>query len=1082
MKKQRISLKKVLSVFLVFVMTLTMIPAISLMFGEKLTAHAYGTYTKQKDIEYSYSPTTKFILSGVVIHSTVSRSKAEETLRGNKYTPVGSNFNSGIGPTSGYILHGVKYTSDPTKAIKAYAVRDTDDPDTYTGPAYNGKTVTWNIVPGSNLNAGNNGKQLKLYTTNAYEAGPAVTYFAVCSDNDDQTARNEILDNGYTPALDQNGSWQNCNEGNNGAYTYAGYQSSCAVINSADLRTAYSYAKYLYENGGSGTSGLSYALSNAETVLSDLNDGYTTKKQSVIDNYTRALYDAVPAITPETEYSALVGTANMLRYYSFTPATTGSYIFYSCGSGNAQGYIYNKTSSGTGIGSVVASNDDAPGYMKTTLGQNSNQFCMTANLTAGTTYLFMVRLSGTGTGTVKFKVANARNITFNTTGGSANATLALPQGEQIKFSNVRTSSNASFTRTGHSLIAWSANGTGAEEKLCMNTESFTVPSVNTTYYALWNPSNAAALTVNTAYTATISAGSQIIYYQFTPSKTGKYICYGTSSTDTFGILYNANTYPSNATYLSASDNDGRAALGQNSNQFCLDESLTAGTKYLIGVKFNGTGTGSVPFRIEEAYTVTYNANGGAGAPAAQEKYYNKALTLSSVIPTRTGYTFLGWAASSSATDASYQAGSAYNANADINLYAVWQANTYTVTLDNNNAVTAGTAAVTAAYDSDMPSAVMPVKTGYTFGGYYDGENGTGTQYYTADGASARTWDKTSAATLYADWTINTYTVTFKDADGNVIKTETVNYGTTPTAPSIPAKAADETYHYTGAWDADIAPATADTTYTVTYLSYSHSGGTANCVDKAKCSVCGIAYGSVNTNNHKTVVNEAAVAATCTATGLTAGSHCSACNTVLTAQTTVNMLPHSFTTYNSDKNATCLSDGTKTAKCDNCSATDTVTDKNSKLAHDYTGEVRDNGNSTHSFKCVNGCNEYGEAVAHIGMDDYKCDICGYTDTLSQLAAAKAEAVKAIDACINADDTDEIRAVAEKAKTAVAAASTLSDVENAKTAGINAIKNARKAAADDTEVCSKCGTHHNKGFFGKIVCFFRRIINFFSNMFR
>ena len=92
---------------------------------------------------------------------------------------------------------------------------------------------------------------------------------------------------------------------------------------------------------------------------------------------------------------------------------------------------------------------------------------------------------------------------------------------------------------------------------------------------------------------------------------------------------------------------------------------------------------------------------------------------------------------------------------------------------------------------------MPVKTGYTFGGYYDGENGTGTQYYTADGTSARAWDKTDASTLYADWTINTYTITFKDADGTVTDTVTVNYGTLPAAPEIPAKAADENYHHVG---------------------------------------------------------------------------------------------------------------------------------------------------------------------------------------------------------------------------------------------------------------------------------------------
>lgn len=52
----------------------------------------------------------------------------------------------------------------------------------------------------------------------------------------------------------------------------------------------------------------------------------------------------------------------------------------------------------------------------------------------------------------------------------------------------------------------------------------------------------------------------------------------------------------------------------------------------------------------------------------------------------------------------------------------------------------------------MPAIVKPTKTGYIFGGYYTGTNGTGTQYYTADGASARTWDSTTITTLYAKWT------------------------------------------------------------------------------------------------------------------------------------------------------------------------------------------------------------------------------------------------------------------------------------------------------------------------------------------
>ena len=70
--------------------------------------------------------------------------------------------------------------------------------------------------------------------------------------------------------------------------------------------------------------------------------------------------------------------------------------------------------------------------------------------------------------------------------------------------------------------------------------------------------------------------------------------------------------------------------------------------------------------------MSYDANGGTGAPAAQTKTHGTALTLSSTKPTRTGYTFLGWAASKTATSAQYQPGGSYTANAAATLYAVWK--------------------------------------------------------------------------------------------------------------------------------------------------------------------------------------------------------------------------------------------------------------------------------------------------------------------------------------------------------------------------------------------------------------------------
>ena len=70
-------------------------------------------------------------------------------------------------------------------------------------------------------------------------------------------------------------------------------------------------------------------------------------------------------------------------------------------------------------------------------------------------------------------------------------------------------------------------------------------------------------------------------------------------------------------------------------------------------------------------TVTYNGNGGTGIPESQTKEHSKALILSKTIPTRRGYTFLGWATNKNATEAEYLSGSEFNVNANTTLYAVW---------------------------------------------------------------------------------------------------------------------------------------------------------------------------------------------------------------------------------------------------------------------------------------------------------------------------------------------------------------------------------------------------------------------------
>ncbi len=78
----------------------------------------------------------------------------------------------------------------------------------------------------------------------------------------------------------------------------------------------------------------------------------------------------------------------------------------------------------------------------------------------------------------------------------------------------------------------------------------------------------------------------------------------------------------------------------------------------------------------------------------------------------------------------------------------------TLTLDGQGGVVE-TTTVNPSYCYAMPTVAVPKKAGYVFDGYYSGPNGTGVQYYTSSGKSARTWDSTTVTTLYAKWTAST---------------------------------------------------------------------------------------------------------------------------------------------------------------------------------------------------------------------------------------------------------------------------------------------------------------------------------------
>ena len=157
-----------------------------------------------------------------------------------------------------------------------------------------------------------------------------------------------------------------------------------------------------------------------------------------------------------------------------------------------------------------------------------------------------------------------------------------------------------------------------------------------------------------------------------------------------------------------------------------------------------TASGSISVAAKTSYKVTYNANGGSGAPSQQTKWHGTALPLSSTKPSRTGYTFKGWATSASGSVA-YAAGASYTANAAVTLYAVWQAITYKVTY-NANGGSGAPGQQTKTYGITLKlSTTKPTRTNYNFKGW--AKTASGAVAY----AAGANYTSNAAITLYAVW-------------------------------------------------------------------------------------------------------------------------------------------------------------------------------------------------------------------------------------------------------------------------------------------------------------------------------------------
>lgn len=179
---------------------------------------------------------------------------------------------------------------------------------------------------------------------------------------------------------------------------------------------------------------------------------------------------------------------------------------------------------------------------------------------------------------------------------------------------------------------------------------------------------------------------------------------------------------------------------------------------------------TIPARA--SYKVTLNANGGSGGTASLTKWYGESLSLTSGVtnPTRSGYTFAGWYENSSGTGSKI---TSYTGNAAKTYYAKWTPNTYTMTYKaNGGSGSDQTQTKTHAVDATVKAASTFSRTGYTFASWNTKADGTGTTY-----SAGSKYTTNAAVTLYAIWTINTWTVSYNgnNATGGSTASQTKTY-------------------------------------------------------------------------------------------------------------------------------------------------------------------------------------------------------------------------------------------------------------------------------------------------------------------
>jgi uncharacterized protein (TIGR02145 family)/uncharacterized repeat protein (TIGR02543 family) len=339
--------------------------------------------------------------------------------------------------------------------------------------------------------------------------------------------------------------------------------------------------------------------------------------------------------------------------------------------------------------------------------------------------------------------AASYTIVFNANGGTVNTT----SGETGADGTLKSSLPVP-TRSGYNFDAWYTRPT-AGAKVTQST-AFTS---NDTIYAHW--------TLPTMFLIRFNANGGTV----------------SRALDTTGIDGKLASLP---TPVAA--NNGEAFDGWFTE-------LTGGAKVTTSYVFTEDATLYARWTpVAVSYIITFNPNGNGGLVNPTSRVTTGDGTLASLpTPVRENYRFTGWFTSAAIGGAEITTDYVFTGNTTI--YARWTP-IYTVTFNPNNGTVSPTSAkvnTDGLLEADLPT---PTRAGYKFDGWFTTPAATGGLEVTAD------YEFSANTTIYARWTLVTYTIVF-DPNGGTVSVLSGVTGTGGMLASLPAPSARAGYVFDG---------------------------------------------------------------------------------------------------------------------------------------------------------------------------------------------------------------------------------------------------------------------------------------------